>query len=300
MAGLVDDFVRGLREFPSNLRELLTTPKTLIIFLVGIGLLIYVATNPLMFLIFPWIILFVGYLAYNVYLYRKAGYILDRKRKVVLSIVCSILVTTSIYGYEIMYVNDLDLARIPKDILDKNHWSRFPEQDRSEVMGEYLIRMEVRGYRYGYDNPSAPPYPGALWLITLKTVFVPGQDLMQQQVQKQIDDFKMEGLSIDKESKTRGDETLGNGHQAEFEEYQALLSGTGSGFFGEMSVNAKLKIRAEWWGCDEHGTAVVAIGASQWGFEATTDHFGRISPKPADDFQTELSVQRIIYNIACA
>jgi hypothetical protein len=300
MAGLIDDFVQGLREFPSNLRELLTTPKTLIIFLVGVGFLIYAATNPLMISIFPWVILFLGYMAYNIYTYRKAGHILDRKRKVALALICSVLVSTSIYGYEIMYVNDIDLARVPKDILEKNHWSRFPEQDRSEAMSGYLIRMEVRGFRYGYNNPSAPPYPGALWLITLKTVFVPGQDLMQQQVQKQIDSFKMEGLTIDKGSKTRGNETLGNGHMAGYEEYQAILSGGGSGFFGEMNVNAKLKIRAEWWGCSEHGTAVVAIGASQWGFEATTDHFGRLNPTPADNFETEQSIQRIIYNIVCA
>ena len=300
MVRVVDDFIQGLREFPSNMKELLTAPKTLILFLVGVGALIFVSTNPLMVMIFPWIIFFFGYLAYNVYLYRKSGYALDRRRKAALAITCTIILVLSVYGYEILYVNDIKLARVPGDILQKNHWSRFKEQDRSQVLESYLIRLEVRAYRYEYNNPQAPPYPGALWLITVKTVVVPGQELMQQQVDNQIDKFKMQGLSINKESRVAGNETLHNGHNAGYAEYQALLGGTGSGFFGEISLNAKIKIRAEWWGCSEHGTAVIAIGASQWGVEPSTDRFGRLTTVPPDDFETELSVQRIIYNIACA
>ena len=300
MVRVVDDLIQGLREFPSNMKELLTAPRTLILFLVGVGALIYVAADPLMAMIFPWIILFFGYLAYNVYLYHKSGYVLDRKRKGALAVTCSLILILSIYGYEIVYVNDIEIARVPGDILQKNHWSRFKEQDRSEVLEGYLIRLEVRAYRYEYNNPQAPPYPGAIWLITVKTVFVPGPDLMQQQVESQIDKFKLEGLTIDRSSRTAGNETLGNGHNAGYAEYQALLGGSGAGFFGEISLNAKIKIRAEWWACSEHGTAVVAIGASQWGVEPSTDRFGRLTQVPPDDFETELSVQRIIYNIACA
>jgi len=300
MAGVVQDLIRGIREFPSNMRELLTTPKTLIIFLVGVGFLIYTATNPLLFSIFPWVILFFGYMAYNLYLYRKAGYVLGRIRKIVLAITCTVLLSSSIYGYEIVYVNDIDLARVPKDILDKNHWSRFPQQDSSERMAGYLVCIETRAFRYDYNDPAAPPYPGAIWLITLKTVFVPGQDLMQQEVQKKIAGFKQDGLTIDVSPKATGNELLGNGHTAGYAEYQATLSRTGSGFFGETVVHAKLKVRAEWWGCNEHGTAIVAIGVSQWGVEQQADRFGRLQPGPPDDFATEYSVQRIIYNILCA
>jgi hypothetical protein len=300
MVRVVDDFIQGLREFPANMRELLTRPRTLILFLAGIGVIIYVATNPLMFLIFPWIVLFFGYLAYNVHLYRKAGYVMGWRRKAALAVTCSLLLVSAVYAYEIYYVNDIDLARIPRDILQKNRWSRFPEQDRSEVQSGFLVRIEVRGYRYDYSNPASPPYPGALWLITVKTVFVPGQELMAQQVERQIGNFRADGLAIDQKSKVSGNESLNNGHTASFAEWQALLSGTGGGFFRETPVNAKIKLRAEWWGCDDEGTAVIAIGASQWGVQEQTDRFGRILPGPPDDLQTELSVQRIIYNIACA
>lgn len=300
MTRILEDIVQGLREFPSNMRELLTAPKTMIIFLVGVGFLIYVATDPLMRSIFPWIILFFGYLAYNIYLYKKAGYILDRRRKVALSVVCSVLVVTSVYSYEILYVNDIRLARVPEDILQKNHWSRFPEQDSSELLAGYLVRVEVRAFRYDYNNPQAPPYPGALWLATIKTVFVPGQDLMEARVDDQIQSFQMEGLTIDFASRTSGNETLGNGHRAGFSEWQAVLGGTGSGFFREVSLGAKIKIRAEWWACEEQGTAVVAIGAAQWGVQPQTDRFGRFLPVPPDDRETEHSVLRIIYNIECA
>lgn len=300
MARVVESLVRELREFPGNMRELLTTPRTLILFLTGIGFLIYVATDPRMFSIFPWVILFLGYIAYNVYLYHKSGYILGGRRKMLLAVACSLLLGSSIYLYEIAYVNDIDLARVPDDILEKNRWSRFPEQDRSESMMGYLARLEVRGYRYDYSNPAAPPYPGALWLITVKTVFVPGPDLIAQQVDAQIKDFSMKGLTIDQASKATGNETLGNGHRAGYAEYLAFLGSGGSGFFGEISTGARLKIRAEWWSCSEHGTAIIAIGASQWGVVQQTDRFGGILPGPPDDFQTEHSVQRIIYNIACA
>lgn len=300
MARVVDDFIKGLREFPSNMRELLTAPRTLIIFLVGVGLLIFAATDPLMFSIFPWIILFFGYMAYNIYLYRKAGYVLDRKRKAALAITCSVILSLSIYGYEVIYVNQIDLARVPVDILARNDWSRFPEQDSSETMGGYLVRVEVRAYRYNYSDPQAPPYPGALWLVTLKTVVVPGQDLIQQEVERQINEFKMEGLTIDRGSKTTGEETLGNGHQARYAEYQAALGGTGSGFFREISLGAKLKIRVEWWGCSEHGTAIIAIGVAQWDVEQQTDRLGRLLPDLPADNRTVYSVQRIIYNTLCA
>ncbi len=300
MVRVIDDIIRALREFPSNFLELLTTPRTLIIFLTGVGFLIYAATDPRMFSIFPWVILFLGYIAYNIYLYHKSGYILGPRRKILLAAACSVLISSSVYLYEIAYVNDIDLARVPDDILKKNGWSRFPEQDRSESMMGYLARLEVRGYRYDYTNPAAPPYPGAIWLITVKTVFVPGPEVIAAQVDQQIKDFRLDGLAIDQASKTTGNETLGNGHLAGYAEYQALLSSGGGGFFGEIPAGAKLKIRAEWWSCSEQGTAVVAIGASQWGLVQQTDRFGRILPGPPDDFQTEHSVQRIIYNIACA
>jgi hypothetical protein len=298
MVQVVDDFIQGVREFPGNMRELLTRPRTLILFLIGVGFLIYAATNPLMFSIFPWIILFFGYMAYNIYLYRKSGYVLDRRRKAALAVTCSLILTLAIYGYEIVYVNDIDLAKVPQDILQKNRWSRFPQQDRSESAGGFLVRIEVRAY--SSNNVASPPYPGAIWLITLKTVFVPGQDQMAQQVEKQIGQFRMEGLTIDRNSKTAGNESLGNGHIAGWSEYQALLGGTGGGFFREVPVDAKIKIRAEWWACPEHGTAIIAIGASQWGVQEQTDRFGNRLPGPPDDFTTEYAVQRIIYNIACA
>ncbi|MBM4249109.1 MAG: hypothetical protein FJ149_06685 [Euryarchaeota archaeon] len=300
MPGLASDVIRGLREFPPNMRDLLTAPKTLIIFLAGLGFIIYFSTNPLMASIFPWVVLFLGYLAYNIHLYKKDGYILDWKRKGALAMVCSIMVVTSVYGYEILYVNDIDLARVPRDILDKNDWSRFPEQDSSELLSGYLLRVEVRAFRYDYNNPQAPPYPGALWLATIKTVFVPGQDVIQGRVEDQIRSFKMEGLAINEDSRTSGSDTLRNGHSARFFEWDAILAGTGSGFFREVSLGAKIKIRAEWWACEEHGTAVVAIGAAQWGVVEQTDGLGHRLPGPPDNFDTVESIKRIIYYVECA
>ena len=73
-----------------------------------------------------------------------------------------------------------------------------------------------------------------------------------------------------------------------------------SGFLREVGLGAKLKIRAEWWACSDQGTAIVAIGVSQWGVQPQADRFGRLTPVPPNDYETEYSVQRIIYNVLCA
>jgi len=300
MGEFTDGMIAGLREFPGDLRELLTTPRTLIIFVFGVCLLIFVSTNQLMFSIFPWVILFLGYIGYGLFRYRKAGYRLDRKRKAVLAVACAVIIIGSIYSYEVIYVNSIRLARIPPDILAKNQWSRFPEQDSSETLGAYLVRIEVRAFRYLYTNPASPPYPGAIWLVTAKTVFLPDNEFMKNEIEKQINSFSMDGLSIDKASRTEGREKLGNGHEAQYAEYQALLSTSGAGFFGEVRAGAKIKIRAEWWACGEQGTAIIALGAAQWGINPQTDLFGRLIPGAPDDLTTVYSIERIIYNIQCA
>ena len=299
MTGIIASVVREAKAFPANMRELLAAPGTLLLFLIGVGLLIYVSTSALMFSVFSWVIIFFGYVSYNIFLYHKAGYQLGWLRRIVLAVLCTVLIAGSAYSYEVVNVNNIHLAAVPAPILKKNQWSRFPDQDSSESAGAYLVRVEIRGYRYDYLDPAAPPYPGAIWLVTAKTVFIPDQNFMRNEVEQRINGFSMQGLSIDKQSKTEGQETIGDGHQADYATYQATLETGGSGFFREVSAGAKILVRAEWWACNEQGTAVIVLSAAQWGVIAQGGIGGRIGSTPPDNLDTVNSVQRIIYNIRC-
>ena len=107
MTGIIASVVREAKAFPANMRELLAAPGTLLLFLIGVGLLIYVSTSALMFSVFSWVIIFFGYVSYNIFLYHKAGYQLGWLRRIVLAVLCTVLIAGSAYSYEVVNVNNI-------------------------------------------------------------------------------------------------------------------------------------------------------------------------------------------------
>jgi len=298
---MLDGIMAAIREFPANMRELLTAPKTLMIFIAGVAALIYVSTDPLMFYFFAPAILATGMLAYFVFLWHKQGYKLDLIRKVVTSVSCSVIIGASFYGYAVYYVNDIDMARFPAEIVAAKEWSRAPFLDDSELQAYGLLRVEVRGYMYNDVDPVRAPYPGAIWLATVKTVFIPSQEMLEQQVTHLIEDLKQDGLVIDKTSKTSGSETIKGGQEARYVEYQAVLGITGGGAFYNTAQGAKIKIRAEWWACTDHGTAIIVVGAGQWGNTQPNSRIQNVLiGRQVDDMTTVENIQRLLYATHCA
>ena len=298
---MLDWLMEGIYEFPANMRELLAAPKTLMIFIAGFATLIYVSTDPMMAYLFAPAILATGMLAYFVFLWHKQGFKLDLIRKVVTSISCSVIIGASFYGYAVYYVNDIDLARFPAEIPAAKEWSRATFLDDSELQAYGLLRVEVRGYMYNDVDPVRAPYPGAIWLATVKTVFIPSQELLEQQVTDQIENLKQDGLAIDKTTKATGSETIKNGHDARYIEYQAVLGITGGGAFYNTAQGAKVKIRAEWWACEDHGTAIIAIGAGQWGNTQPNSRIQNVLiGRQVDDMTTVENIQRLLYATHCA
>lgn len=297
----MEGVVVKVREFPANMMELIRTPRTLLVLLVGVAALIYTSTDPLMFYFFAPAILAIGFLAYFVFLWHKQGYKLDIVRKVVTTVSCSVILASSSYGYAVYYVNDIDQARFPAELAAAEEWSRAPYLDDHELKMYNLLRVEVRGYMYNDLDPVRAPYPGAIWLATVKTVFIPSQEMLEQQVTDLIENLKQDGLAIDKTTKATGSETVKNGHEARYVEYQAVLGMTGGGAFYNTASGAKIKIRAEWWPCQEHGTAVIAVGAAQWGNTQTNSRIQNILiGRQVDDMTTVENIQRLIYATHCA
>jgi len=298
---MLENVVAGARKFPANMNELLRNPRTLLIFLAGVAVLIYVSTDAMMAYFFAPAVLAIGLVAYFVFLWHKSGYKLDIMRKVVTSLSIGIILGTSFYGYAVYYVNDIDQARFPTDIAVGGEWARAPFLDDTERKAYNLVLVEVRGWMYNDLDPIRAPYPGAIWLATVKTVFIPSQEMLEEQVTSLIENMKQDGLTIHKDTKTTGSETVKSGHEARYVEYQAELGMTGGGAFYNTATGAKIKIRAEWWPCSEHGTAIIVVGAAQWG---NTQQNSRIQNvligRQTDDMTTFENVKRLIYAVHCA
>jgi len=298
---MMETVVAGAREFPANMGELLRSPKTLLLFLAGVAVLIYVSTDPLMAYFFVPAVLSIGLVAYFVFLWHKQGYRLDMFRKIVTSVCVSVIMGTSFYGYAVYYVNDIDLARFPTDIATAREWTRAPFLDDTERQAYNLVLVEVKGWMYNDLDPIRAPYPGAIWLATVKTVFIPSQEMLEKQVTSLIENMKESGLTIDKTTKATGSETVKSGHGARYVEYQAVLGMSGGGAFFNTATGAKIKIRAEWWPCPEHGTAIIVVGAAQWG---NTQENSRIQNvligRQTDDSTTYDNILRLIYATHCA
>jgi len=298
---MMEALFAGVRDFPANMKELLTTPKTLSLFLVGVAALLYSITDTGLLMFFGPTILALGLIAYMIFLWHKAGYKLDRIRSIVVSICVTVILSSASYGYAVYYVNDIDLAVLPPDRLHNFGWDRAAFLDQHALEFSGLLRVEVRGYMYDDLDLARAPYPGAIWLATIKTVFIPSQDMMEQQVTSLIENLKQEGLTIDRTSKTTGSETLGNGHEAQFVEYEATLGTTGTGAFYSTAQGAKVRLRAEWWSCSDHGTAIVAMGAAQYGNTLTSSRIQNIIiGRQPDSYDTFYAVKALIYAARCA
>ena len=298
---MLESLVAGFGEFPQNMKELLRAPKTLILFLAGVAVLVYVSTDIMRAVFFAPATFAIGLLAYLVYLWHKAGFKLDIIRKSITIAACGVIIGASFYGYAVYYVNDIDLARFPSELPVAKEWSRALFLDDSATQLNGLLRLEVRGYMYNDIDPIRAPYPGAIWLATVKTVIIPSQEILEQQVTGILENLKQDGLSIDKTSKTTGTETVKNGQQARYVEYQAVLGMTTGGAFYNTATGAKIKIRAEWWPCQEHGTAVIVVGAAQWGNTQTNSRIQNvIIGRQVDDMTTFENVQRLMYATHCA
>jgi hypothetical protein len=298
---MLEGLKKAVSEFPSDLKEILTTPKTLTIFIVGLVVLLFTASSWNLFIFTLPVMFFFGALGWRAWRDKREGYKLGWKRAAVLVIDAIFLISIATYGYEYTVVNDIDIAVIPGDLLSKNQWARDRSQDNSSQMAWGLLRYEMRGYQYNDANLAEPPYPGEVWVITVKTVVIPGDADIQKFVEQKIGDIKKDGLTIDTNNGVHGSESLGNGERAHYILYEAYLVAGGGGAFINFATGAKIKIKVEWYTCEEHGTVIVGAGAAQWGSQVSGGRLGNIilGPQP-DDMRTWDGVNRLLYGINCA
>lgn len=292
--------LRRLMELPGNLKELLTTPRTLVLNVLWLCLLLLALTDAKLLIFVP-VLLVLWVIGYVVYLDRKEGFRIEPLRKALVVVCCVIAVSSSFYGYFYMRVNDITPARIPDDVLNNAGFVRDTAQDSSQLLLYGLLRVETRGFRYNDRDITSPPYAGEALLITLKTVIIPSQELIQEQVTERVEGLRIDGLTIYKETRREGTGVTRSGHETNWVEWDALLQVPGTGTLIDFAMGAKIRVRAEWWPCPERGTAVVFIGAAQYG---TIPSGARIRdlvlPPGPDDMATYESLIRLIYNTKCS
>jgi hypothetical protein len=84
-------------------------------------------------------------------------------------------------------------------------------------------------------------------------------------------------------------------------EYEATLGMVGTGAFYSTAQGAKIHIRAEWWSCPDHGTAIIVVGAGQWGNTLSSSRIQNILVgRQADDMDTVYNIQRLMLETRCA
>ncbi len=292
--------MRRVEEFPGSVKELLSAPKTLVLNVLWVcALLLTLADSKL--LIFVPVLLALWFIGYQVYIDRREGYRLEPLRKLFVALCCALAIGSSLYGYFYMRVNDIQLARVPDEILSNTGFVRDAPQDSSQLLLYGLLRVETRGLKYSDRDIARPPYAGEVLLITLKTVFIPSQELIRDEVTKRVEGLKMEGLTVYRESRREGTGLTRSGHETSWVEWDALLQVPGTGALIDFATGAKIRVRAEWWPCPERGTAVVFVGAAQYGTSPSGARLRDIVLPPGpDDMATYDSILRLIYNTKCS
>lgn len=296
---MFERLVGWARGFLSNLRDILASPRGLVLNILWLCALLYTFTDQKLQIFVP-VLLALWVIGYMIYLDKREGYKPQLLRRLGVVVFCSLAISTSFYGYFYMKVNDIQTASFPTDVLNKTGYVRDRSLDSSQLLMYGLLRVETRAFRYDDRDLASPPYPGVVFLVTLKTVIIPPQDMIRDEVMKRIEGLKMDGLTIQKETRKEGTGVIRSGHETNWVEYDALLQVPGSGSLIDFPVGARIKVRAEWWPCPERGTVVIVAGAAMYGTSPSGNRIRDIVLPPGpDDMATYDSIVRLIYNTKC-
>lgn len=280
---------------------MLKKPHYLIVCIILISLPMYFSYNQYYLMIFTSLSTSLMIITYLFFTLGK-----EKKRRVrdVLFLIGTgaIVIMLSAYGYFYVYVNEISIAKVPNHILEKNSWT-YDESRRLSVSSYYgLFRMEIVGYEFaGYESPG-PPYPGGMIVASIKTIYILDEETIENEITRRLDDMSSKGLVIDKNSKVESEEKLNNSKTAKYIIWDAEMKTKGSGYMDAFVDGAKLKIKAEYWVCDEKGMVVVAVGYAQVGYIYTSPWWEKIiseGVKKEDELSTWNSIRTLMYYIEC-
>jgi len=225
------------------------------------------------------------------------------------------IITPSIFGFLVTDTATIKPARLPNDYTDAgahNGWVLSSDSgltwDKTEQAG--LVRMSSRTYEF--EGSDKPPYPGLIFIITIKSsgaTTIPGiqdqtRDEARRQLDTQVKDFDYDGLTIDLNSKVTGTRTIRDGHSAQYFEYTGKIEKTPSDpKLAKFVAGGKVKVRGEVWACQESGTIITTAGVAQYGytFAAGTFKAGDTAAQKnyPDDYRTWTTTKNLINNVVC-
>jgi|GEM_PF-6760772 len=298
------------------LSGLFTEPKKFIILVVLLILLVLVSVYTLLLLFLTPIIVFYLFL----FLGRRIWE--DRKKRPVgrlgsffISVVTVLMILPCVLGFMIADTATIKAAHIPKDYTDAgahNGWimSSDPGLTWDHIDQGGFERSSSRAYIY--EGSAKPPYPGIIFIITVKSSPLTTTPYLSDQAQAQgktmLEDqilhFQYEGLTIDKTTKVTGTRTIKSGCHTEYFEYSGkIVTQPTDPRLTQFVAGGKVKIHGEIWKCSSTGTIVAAAGVAQYGytFEAGTFMAEQtaVHKDYPDDLRTWTTAKNLINNVVC-
>lgn len=223
-------------------------------------------------------------------------------RKALAAVLVIVLSVATTFGYFIVDVADMKGARVEPGAAAGN-WEETERNSSYTIFRAYgflpvPINTESRLYSSVDSDPSAPPYPGIILIITLKA---PGQvppDALTKWIDANLKEAAKEGLTITEGSRVEGDETLSGGAVAHYIIYDATMPGTGTGTMGRFTEGAKLKLKAMHWPDEARRTTVIGMAFAQTGYVVQPGKGGvvGIGGQQPDDWTTWNAAQGILHN----
>jgi len=226
-----------------------------------------------------------------------------------------IIVAPCLYGFFVADTAVYKAAKLPKAYTDAgahNGWNLDDDPgltwDRIDQGG--LARVSSRTYMY--DTGDKPPYPGLIFIITVKSSpYTNGykiSDYAEQEAKRQLEaqilNFDYEGLTINTASKVTGTSTTRDGHPTQYFDYTGQIDTTPTDpRFSNMVAGGKLKIRGEVWKCPETGTIIAVAGTAQYGYTFAAGTFKASEVAAHKDYpdsdQTWTTVKNLIVAVEC-
>jgi hypothetical protein len=300
----------------ATLSGLLTEPKKFITLVVLLILLVLVSYYVLLMLFLTpiivfYIFLFVGRRKWEERKKRPVG----RLGSFFISIVTVMVILPSVLGFMIADTATIKAAKIPNKYTDvgaHNGWvlSSDPGLTWDHIDQGGFARSSSRAYIY--DGSAKPPYPGIIFIITVKSSMLTNAPYLSDQAQAQgktmledqIIHFQYEGLTIDLASKITGTRTIKSGCKTEYFEYTGKIVAQPSDIrLAGFVAGGKVKIHGEIWKCSSTGTIVAAAGVAQYGytFEAGTFMAEQtaVHKDYPDDSRTWTTAKNLINNVVC-
>jgi hypothetical protein len=228
--------------------------------------------------------------------------ILEISISVFLAAIMALLCTL---GFMIFEAGNIHEARIPPDYLEPkthNGWEEYEDFHYEEALALSTVRIITNGYRFYGD--TTPPYEGLILVLTAKRVPAVSAGELEDIVEDRLKGY--EGLELNRASRTTGSRQIFEGHTTHYFEYNAKLVAEGSDpITSTFMSGAKVKIRGEFWYCDDHGTTVGAIGGAQYGYDFEEGQYVTklrdfyTKERYPDDYRTWTTVTNLIQYTDC-